>query len=52
VPQSSKTPLLDRINTPDDLRRLEQAELRQLADELRQEMIDAVAQTGGRSDHA
>ena len=47
MPQSSKTPLLDRINTPDDLRRLEQAELRQLADELRQEMIDAVAQTGG-----
>ncbi|MGZ9105643.1 MAG: 1-deoxy-D-xylulose-5-phosphate synthase [Rhodoplanes sp.] len=45
--QSSKTPLLDRVNTPDQLRRLEPAELRQLADELRQEMIDAVAQTGG-----
>ncbi len=45
--QSSKTPLLDRVNIPDDLRRLEPAELRQLADELRQEMIDAVAQTGG-----
>ena len=43
----SKTPLLDRVNTPEDLRRLEPAELRQLADELRQEMIDAVAQTGG-----
>jgi 1-deoxy-D-xylulose-5-phosphate synthase len=47
VLQSSKTPLLDRVNTPDDLRRLEPGQLRQLADELRQEMIDAVAETGG-----
>ncbi|EJW10478.1 1-deoxy-D-xylulose 5-phosphate synthase [Rhodovulum sp. PH10] len=45
--QPSKTPLLDRVNTPDDLRRLEPGELRQLADELRQEMISAVSQTGG-----
>jgi 1-deoxy-D-xylulose-5-phosphate synthase len=39
--------LLDRIKTPADLRRLEPSQLRQLADELRQETIDAVAVTGG-----
>ncbi len=44
---SSKTPLLDQIKTPQDLRRLEASQLRQVADELRQEMIDAVAVTGG-----
>jgi 1-deoxy-D-xylulose-5-phosphate synthase len=43
----SKTPLLDTINLPADLRRLEPSQLRQLADELRQEMIDAVSITGG-----
>ena len=44
---SSKTPLLDEIKTPEDLRRLEASKLRQVADELRSEMIDAVAVTGG-----
>ena len=44
---ASKTPLLDQIKTPDDLRRLEPGQLRQVADELRQETIDAVAVTGG-----
>jgi 1-deoxy-D-xylulose-5-phosphate synthase len=39
--------LLDRVNTPSDLRQLEASQLRQLADELRQETIDAVAATGG-----
>src|SRR5499426_4069617 len=43
----SKTPLLDKVNTPADLRKLDPSDLRQLADELRQEMIDAVAVTGG-----
>jgi 1-deoxy-D-xylulose-5-phosphate synthase len=43
----SKTPLLDKVNTPADLRKLDPSNLRQLADELRQEMIDAVAVTGG-----
>jgi 1-deoxy-D-xylulose-5-phosphate synthase len=47
VTVSSKTPLLDQIKTPEDLRRLEPTQLRQLADELRQETIDAVAVTGG-----
>ena len=45
--QSSGTPLLDRIKTPSDLRRLQRTQLRQLADELRTETIDAVASTGG-----
>ena len=44
---SSKTPLLDQIKTPQDLRRLDPSALRQVADELRRETIDAVAVTGG-----
>jgi len=47
VTVSSKTPLLDQIKTPQDLRRLEPSQLRQVADELRHETIDAVAVTGG-----
>ncbi len=43
----SKTPLLDGIKVPADLRRLPETDLRQLADELRAEMIDAVSVTGG-----
>jgi 1-deoxy-D-xylulose-5-phosphate synthase len=45
--QSSQTPLLDLVRTPDDLRRLDASTLQQLADELRQETINAVAVTGG-----
>jgi 1-deoxy-D-xylulose-5-phosphate synthase len=41
------TPLLDEVPTPEDLRKLKPAQLRQLADELRAEMISAVGQTGG-----
>jgi len=41
------TPLLDTVDTPDDLRKLAPEQLRQLADELRQEMIAAVGVTGG-----
>ncbi|HEV2625525.1 MAG TPA: 1-deoxy-D-xylulose-5-phosphate synthase [Xanthobacteraceae bacterium] len=44
---SSKTPLLDQIKTSQDLRRLQPGQLRQVADELRRETIDAVAVTGG-----
>jgi 1-deoxy-D-xylulose-5-phosphate synthase len=47
VALTSKTPLLDLVNSPADLKRLEPRQLRQLADELRQETIDAVAVTGG-----
>ena len=45
--QSPHTPLLDLVNTPDDLRRLKPEQLRQLDDELRAEMIDAVSTSGG-----
>ena len=41
------TPLLDTVDTPDDLRKLQPSQLRQLADELRAEMIATVGQTGG-----
>ena len=43
----SKTPLLDTINLPSDLRALSQSDLRQVADELRLETIEAVSVTGG-----
>ena len=42
-----ETPLLDTVNTPEDLRKLDKSQLRQLSDELRAEVIDAVGQTGG-----
>jgi 1-deoxy-D-xylulose-5-phosphate synthase len=45
--QASRTPLLDTVKTPEDLRRLPERDLRQLADELRRETIDAVSVTGG-----
>ncbi len=41
------TPLLDSVKVPEDLRRLPDSALRQLADELRAETIDAVSVTGG-----
>ncbi len=44
---TSKTPLLDTVRLPSDLRRLDPSQLRQLADELRRETIDAVSITGG-----
>jgi 1-deoxy-D-xylulose-5-phosphate synthase len=44
---ASATPLLDRVRTSADLRLLPERDLRQLADELRRETIDAVSVTGG-----
>ena len=41
------TPLLDTVTTPAQLRGLRPDQLRQLANELRHEMISAVGQTGG-----
>ncbi|HYZ47711.1 MAG TPA: 1-deoxy-D-xylulose-5-phosphate synthase N-terminal domain-containing protein, partial [Sphingomonas sp.] len=43
----TETPLLDRVSYPADLRELPPGELRQLADELRAEMVSAVSVTGG-----
>lgn len=42
-----QTPLLDQVNLPSDLRKLDEKDLVQFADELRAEMIDAVSVTGG-----
>jgi hypothetical protein len=41
------TPLLDTVTSPSDMRGLTVTELKQLADELRAETIDAVSETGG-----
>ena len=43
----TRTPLLDRVTFPGDLRTFSPAELKQLAGELRQETVDAVSVTGG-----
>ena len=43
----SKTPLLDTVRLPEDLRKLSERQLREFADELRAEMIHAVSMTGG-----
>jgi len=42
-----KTPMLDRVTLPSDLKALSDRELRQVADELRAETISAVSVTGG-----
>src|SRR6201996_2336498 len=43
----SKTPLLDGVKSPSDLRKLPKRQLRQFADELRTDLIDIVSVTGG-----
>ena len=45
--EPSKTPLLDQIHAPEDLRRFEPGRLREIADELRHDLINAVSKTGG-----
>ncbi len=47
--QSKKlqTPLLDRAATPAGLRQMPESDLKQVADELRAELLDAVSTTGG-----
>lgn len=42
-----QTPLLDQVTSPESLKKLSNAQLRQVADELRQETISAVSETGG-----
>ncbi|MCP5410586.1 MAG: 1-deoxy-D-xylulose-5-phosphate synthase [Alphaproteobacteria bacterium] len=44
---NTKTPLLDQVDEPADLRKLEKSQLRQFADELRTDLIDIVSVTGG-----
>ena len=45
--KSSRTPLLDTIHDPADLRRLPESALAALADELRTDLVDIVSETGG-----
>ena len=47
MPHSPHTPVLDRIQSPADIKTLSDTELRQLADEVRAETIAAVSETGG-----
>ena len=42
-----QTPLLDQVEFPADIRKLQKSQLPQLADELRSEMISAVSTSGG-----
>lgn len=46
-PAITPKPLLDQVRKPEDLRKLPESDLRQFADELRQETIEAVSVTGG-----
>lgn len=45
--QRPETPLLDIVEYPSDLRKLDKSQLKQFCDELRAEMISAVSVTGG-----
>ncbi|MFW2374262.1 MAG: 1-deoxy-D-xylulose-5-phosphate synthase N-terminal domain-containing protein, partial [Gammaproteobacteria bacterium] len=45
--EPSHSPLLETIDSPDDLRALSESQLPQLADELRHYLIQSVANTGG-----
>ncbi len=47
LPPRPATPMLDRVDIPSDLRNFSAEQLRQVADELRAETIDAVSTTGG-----
>tara|TARA_Y100000590_G_scaffold394634_1_gene473941 strand:+ start:1178 stop:3103 length:1926 start_codon:yes stop_codon:yes gene_type:complete len=42
-----KTKILDKINYPSDIRKLEEKDLKQVSDELRKELIEVVSETGG-----
>jgi 1-deoxy-D-xylulose-5-phosphate synthase len=47
IPTHGRFPVLDRVESPSDLKNLSIAQLEQLADELRSETIDTVSTTGG-----
>ena len=44
---SNNYKFLNNINFPDDVRKLSQSDIKILADEVRQELIDVVSETGG-----
>lgn len=47
IDHTPRTPLLDRVQLPKDMRGFSAEELKQLSHELRSELIDAVSVTGG-----
>ena len=47
ISEENGTPLLDRIDTPEDLRRLPESDLPRLAGEVRRDMVETVSRTGG-----
>ena len=47
IPPKPQTPTLDRVRIPSDMRNMSAEQLKELADELRAETIDAVSVTGG-----
>lgn len=47
MPDQPNTPLLDQVHVPADLKRFSDAQLHQIADELRAETVSAVSVTGG-----
>ncbi|EBA08160.1 1-deoxy-D-xylulose-5-phosphate synthase [Sagittula stellata] len=46
-PNRPETPLLDRVHNPADLKQFSDAELKRVAQELREETISTVSETGG-----
>ena len=44
---SNSYKFLNNVNFPSDIRKLSQSEVKVLAEELRQELIDVVSETGG-----
>src|SRR5262245_21850846 len=46
-PSSAATPLLDRIKSPADLRKLAESELPNVAREVRERMVDVISKVGG-----
>lgn len=43
----TQTPLLDTVNSPADVKKIDDIDLQQLADEVRADMVDSVSYTGG-----
>ena len=45
--ETTTTNLFESINTPEDLRKFDESQLRQISTEIREFLIDSVAKTGG-----
>ena len=45
--KNNNYPLLDKVNSPSDLRKLDNSELKLLADDIRAYILEVISQTGG-----